>query len=246
MELVILTAIGVGGATVVGSLVGFLFKNISHRFSDAILSFASGVMLAASILSLILPALEYGGKAGILQTVIGIFSGALTISLLEGLIPRIHRIVANDSCEKRVDRVLLFVFAIALHNLPEGIAAGVGFGSGSVRDALMIASGIALQNLPEGMVLISPMLAAGISRGKTLLIAILTGVIEVFGTFIGYFAISISHVFLPFALAYAGGAMIYVIGDEMIPETHSDGNAPAATYSLIFGFCCMLIMDYLL
>ena len=143
-------------------------------------------------------------------------------------------------------KVLLFVTAIAIHNLPEGIAAGVGFGSGDTSQALLIAGGIALQNIPEGMVIIAPMLAAGVKPGKTFVCAILTGVIEVIGTFIGYFAVSVASAVLPFALAFAGGTMLYVISDEMIPETHAHGCERGATYALLAGFCIMLISDVLL
>ena len=140
---------------------------------------------------------------------------------------------------------MLFVLAIAIHNLPEGIAAGVGFGTDNVAEALTIAGGIALQNIPEGMVIIGPMLASGISKKRTFVIASLTGIVEVIGTFIGYFAVSVSNAVLPFALAFAGGTMLYVISDEMIPETHHDGER-GATYSLITGFALMLIMDFYL
>ena len=136
--------------------------------------------------------------------------------------------------------------AIAIHNLPEGIAAGVGFGSGNEAQALFIAGGIALQNIPEGMVIIGPMLAAGVSPKKTLVCALLTGVVEVVGTLIGYFAVSFSAAILPFALAFAGGTMIYVVSDEMIPETHAHGCQRGATYALLVGFCLMLVSDVLL
>jgi ZIP family zinc transporter len=145
-----------------------------------------------------------------------------------------------------LNKVLLFVLAIAIHNLPEGIAAGVGFGSGNTAQALIIAGGIALQNIPEGMVIIAPMLAAGVSKKKTLAIAMATGLVEVVGTLIGYFAVSIASVILPFALAFAGGTMLYVISDEMIPETHAHGEQRGATYALLLGFCLMLAMDVLL
>jgi ZIP family zinc transporter len=141
---------------------------------------------------------------------------------------------------------LLFVTAIAIHNLPEGIAAGVGFGSGNTSDALLIAGGIALQNIPEGMVIIGPMLSAGVSPKRTFLIAMLTGLVEVVGTLLGYFAVSIAAVILPFALAFAGGTMLYVISDEMIPETHAHGQQRGATYALLVGFCLMLLSDVLL
>jgi ZIP family zinc transporter len=250
MQLVLLTALGVGGATIIGSVIGFIFKNISHKFSDVVLSFAAGVMLAAAVLGLIIPSVEYGGKYGVIVTVIGIFVGAICLNLLDKLVPHMHKLVGVDGEEHRnnasLNKVLLFVTAIAIHNLPEGIAAGVGFGSGNDAEALLIAGGIALQNIPEGMVIIGPMLASGMSHGKTFFIAVITGIVEVIGTLLGYFAVSISTAILPFALAFAGGTMLYVISDEMIPETHAHGSERGATYSLLAGFCLMLIFDFLL
>ena len=249
MKLVLLTALGVGGATVIGSFLGFIFKKISHKFSDIVLSFAAGVMLAAAVLGLIIPSLEYGGRFGILITVSGIFVGALCLNLIDKMVPHLHKLVGAD-IEKHTDtnlsKVLLFVTAIAIHNLPEGIAAGVGFGSGNSSQALMIAGGIALQNIPEGMVIIGPMLAAGVTPRKTFICAMITGLVEVAGTLIGYFAVSVASVVLPFALAFAGGTMLYVISDEMIPETHAHGCERGATYALLVGFCVMLISDVLL
>ncbi len=248
MKMVLLTALGVGMATVIGALIGFVFKKVSHAFSDIVLSFAAGVMLSAAVVGLILPAVEYGGKYGVWITVAGIFVGAVALNLLDKLVPHLHRLVADDQTTPSADlhRVLLFVSAIAIHNLPEGIAAGVGFGAGDTSRALMIAGGIALQNIPEGMVIIAPMLAAGISGRKTLVCALLTGVVEVIGTLIGYFAVSFSTAVLPFALAFAGGTMLYVVSDEMIPETHAHGFQRGATYALLVGFCLMLVSDVLL
>jgi len=249
MKLVLLTALGVGGATVLGSLLGFAFKKLSHKFSDIVLAFAAGVMLAAAVLGLVLPSLEYGGKYGLIITVAGIFAGALCLNLIDKLVPHLHKLVGPDIEEhssSNLGKVLLFVMAIAIHNLPEGIAAGVGFGSGDVSHALTIAGGIALQNIPEGMVIIGPMLAAGVTPKKTFICAMATGLVEVVGTLIGYFAVSISNAVLPFALAFAGGTMLYVISDEMIPETHAHGSERGATYSLLVGFCIMLITDVLL
>ncbi len=249
MELVLLTALGVGGATVIGSCIGFAFKKISHKFSDIVLSFAAGVMLAAAVLGLILPSLEYGGDFNILITVAGIFAGALCLNVIDKVTPHLHKLMGPDTethNNANLDKVLLFVMAIAIHNLPEGIAAGVGFGSGNTNQALLIAGGIALQNIPEGMVIIGPLLASGVSARRTFVCALATGLIEVIGTFIGYFAVSISAAILPFALAFAGGTMLYVISDEMIPETHSHGSQRGATYALLVGFCLMLISDVLL
>ena len=249
MNMVLLTALGVGGATVIGALIGFIFKGITHKFSDIVLSFAAGVMLAAAVLGLVIPSLEYGGKYGIVITVIGIFAGALCLNLIDKLVPHLHKLMGTDGEQHNnanLSKVLLFVTAIAIHNLPEGIAAGVGFGSGNVSQAFMIAGGIALQNIPEGMVIIAPMLAAGVSPKRTFICALMTGLVEVAGTLIGYFAVSLSTVILPFALAFAGGTMLYVISDEMIPETHAHGCERGATYALLVGFCIMLVSDVLL
>lgn len=249
MKMVMLTALGVGGATIIGSLLGFVFRNISHKFSDMVLSFAAGVMLSAAVLGLILPAVEAGGKYGVPVTVAGIFAGAYCLNLIDKLVPHLHRLVGADlesHNNANLSKVLLFVMAIAIHNLPEGIAAGVSFGSDDTSQALMIAGGIALQNIPEGMVIIGPMLAAGVSPRKTFVCALITGLIEVVGTLAGYFAVSVASAILPFALAFAGGTMLYVISDEMIPETHAHGNESGATYALLAGFCVMLISDALL
>lgn len=250
MSLVLLTSLGVGGATVIGALIGFAFKKISHKFSDIVLSFAAGVMLAAAILGLILPSLEYGGKYGLITTVLGIFAGALSLNFIDKLVPHLHKLVGAEPESHRnsqsISKVLLFVMAIAIHNFPEGIAAGVGFGSDNVTDALFIAGGIALQNIPEGMVIIGPMLSAGITPKKTFLCALATGLVEVVGTLIGYLAVSVASAILPFALAFAGGTMLYVISDEMIPETHAHGSQRGATYALLVGFCLMLVSDVLL
>ena len=249
MVMVLLTALGVGGATVIGAVIGFIFKNISHKFSDIVLSFAAGVMLAAAVLGLIIPSVDYGGKYGIIITVVGIFAGALCLNLIDKLVPHLHKLAGTDietHKNKELSKVLLFVTAIAIHNLPEGIAAGVGFGSGDTSQALIIAGGIALQNVPEGMVIIGPMLASGVTPRRTFVLAMATGLVEVVGTLIGYFAVTVSSAILPFALAFAGGTMLYVISDEMIPETHAHGHERGATYALLVGFCLMLITDILL
>ena len=249
MGMVWLTALGVGGATVIGSCIGFAFKKLSHRFSDIVLSFAAGVMLAAAVIGLILPSLEYGGRFGLLMTIPGIFAGALCLNLIDKLVPHLHKLVGPDIEEHNnhnLSKVLLFVTAIAIHNLPEGIAAGVGFGSGNVSQAMLIAGGIALQNIPEGMVIIGPMLAAGVSPRRTFICAMITGLVDVAGTLVGYLAVSVASAILPFALAFAGGTMLYVISDEMIPETHAHGSERGATYALLVGFCMMLVTDVLL
>ena len=256
MLAIFLTAIGVGGATVVGALLGFLFKGLSQKFSNMVVSFAAGIMLSAAVLGLILPSIEYGGNWGVAVAVLGILVGGICINLSDRLVPHIQKIVAPHevyeppssssgavTSKKAVKGVLLFVIAIGIHNLPEGIAAGVGFGAGDIENAILIAAGIALHNIPEGMVIIAPMLAAGISPKKTFLIALATGFAEVVGTLVGFFAVSVASALLPFALAFAGGAMLYVISEEMIPECHSSGEECKVTYAFLCGFCAMLLLD---
>lgn len=249
MDLVILTALGVGGATLVGVVIGFVFKNITHKFSDIVLSFAAGVMLAAAVLGLIIPSVEYGGDLGLVYAIAGIFAGAVCLNLIDKLVPHLHKLAGVDAEKHRgsnLGKVLLFVTAIAIHNLPEGIAAGVGFGSDNTAGALIIAGGIALQNIPEGMVIVGPMLAAGVKPRRAFLLAALTGAVEIVGTLIGYLAVTVASAILPFALAFAGGTMLYVISDEMIPETHAHGHERGATYALLVGFSLMLVTDVLL
>ena len=145
MKMVLLTALGVGGATVVGALLGFAFKKISHRFNDVVLAFAAGVMLAAAVIGLILPSLDYGGAAALPVTVVGVFCGAFCLNLLDRVVPHLHRLAGVDqeghpANSEQLNKVLLFVMAIAIHNLPEGIAAGVGFGTGNTGEAITIAA----------------------------------------------------------------------------------------------------------
>ena len=248
---VILTALGVGGATVIGAFFGFIFKKLSHKFSDIVLSFAAGVMLAAAVIGLILPALEGGSTVNFVVVLVGVFTGAVFLNLLDKFVPHLHKLAGigeekHPAETERLNKILLFVMAIAIHNLPEGIAAGVGMGGEDIGSGVTVAGGIALQNIPEGMVIIGPMLAAGMSKARTFVCALMTGVVEVIGTFIGFFAVNISSALLPFALAFAGGTMLYVISDEMIPETHAHGSERGATFALLIGFCVMLATDFFL
>lgn len=249
MREVLLTAFGVGGATLIGSLIGFLFKNPSQKTSDVILSFAGGVMLSAAVVGLIVPSLTYNGKWGALVTAVGVVVGAFCIFIIDKLVPHLHRLngVEIENHPKKsesLNKVMLFVIAIAIHNLPEGIAAGVSFGGGNTAHGISVSVGIALQNIPEGMVIIAPMIGCGVSKKRTLLVAFATGVVEIIGTLLGYLFVSISSTILPFMLAFAGGTMLYVVSDEMIPQTHSNGNESLATAWLIIGFLVMLILDF--
>lgn len=245
MDIVLLSAVGVGGATMFGAIIGFLFRGVTRRVSGAVMSFAAGVSIGAAVLGLVLPSIEYGGKFGAFITVTGIFFGALTVNLLNLVTPYAERIlcVKSERVGARTDRVLVFVMAMAIHNLPEGIAAGVGFGGGDISAGIFIAIGIAIQNIPEGMVIIVPMINAGVSPGRTLVCALATGVVEVIGTFIGFFAVTLAEAILPFSLAFAGGTMLYVVSEDMIPEAHTGGGASLSGYALVLGFCLMLIFS---
>lgn len=246
MQLAIITALGVGGATVVGVLIGFLFQKVPHRFNDMILGFAAGIMLGAAVLGLIIPSLAEGN---VWVTLAGILAGALFLNVADYVTPHLHRITGMDqeahaAGQSQLNKVMLFVMAIAIHNLPEGLAAGVGFGTDNIGNAVTVAVGIALQNIPEGMVIVSPLIMAGVPKLRVFLIASFTGLIEIVGTLIGFGAVTVASAVLPFALAFAGGTMVYVVSDEMIPETHSHGYERQATYALIVGFMAMILMDW--
>ena len=238
MLLALLAALGVGGATIVGALCGFCLKRVSKTFQTVTMSAAAGVMLAAATVGLLIPARE-GGAWAYLAVLLGAVCGGVCIHLCDRLLQK-H---CPGGGERQ--KLLLFVAAIAVHNHPEGLAAGGGSGAGSTELALTVALGIALQNLPEGMVVVAPLLAAGVSPAKTLLIACGTGVSEICGTLLGYCAVSAAAAVLPFSLAFAGGCMVYVIVDEMIPMAHREGRR-SESYAFLLGFCGMLIVSDLL
>lgn len=244
LPLVFLTALAVGGATMLGALGGYCFRGAADRAGgQTVMAFAAGMMLSAAIAGLILPSLAGGGPWAFPVTAAGILSGAAFLLLLERLAARMQRLSGLEGgASPRTRRVLLFVAAMAIHNFPEGLAAGVGFGTEDVPRALAIAGGIALQNLPEGMVLIAPMLQAGIPPRRTLALAVSTGVVEIVGTLLGYGTVSLSAAALPFLLAFAGGAMLYLICDDMIPSCRGSKSLCA----LLTGFCFMLAMDHYL
>ena len=250
MRMVLLTALGIGGATIIGAAIGFCVKNVSHKVNDMILSFAAGIMLAAAVGGLISPAFELVSGVQLLVPITGIFTGALFLNFMDKVTPHLHKIAGTDeeahANNKNLSRALLFVMAVAIHNLPEGMAAGVSFGNEDVSAAITVAVGIALQNIPEGIVTVSPLVMSGVSRGRAFLLATATGFIEVLGCLLGFFVANISAIILPFALAFAGGTMLYIISDEMIPETHSHGYERISTYSLLVGVTLMLVMDVVL
>lgn len=247
MSQIWISAAGLSLATVIGSALGFIIKELPHRWNDAVLGFCAGVMLAASTVGLILPAAESAGIGRWWIVLAGVMLGVLFLNVLDLLTPHLHKITGLDAEEHRhnasLNHILLFVMAIALHKLPEGIAAGVGFNSAETSDAWAVTLGIALQNIPEGMVVIAPLLLAGVSKLRTFVISLGIALLEVLGVWIGYGIGAISAFLLPVMLAFAGGAMLYVVSDEMIPETHAHGYQKLATYALILGFVMLTLVD---
>ncbi len=246
MSQVWISAIGLCGATVIGSLLGFLIKHLPHKFNDTILGYCAGIMLAVAAIGLILPAFEMTDSWWLV--VIGVMGGALFLNVLDLVTPHLHHITGLDAEEHynnaTLNRVLLFVMAIAIHKLPEGIAAGVTM-SNTENITWSVSFGLALQNVPEGMVIIAPLLLAGVNKLRTFIIAFVIGLLEVVGVMFGYGLGSISLILLPIMLGFAGGAMLYVTSDEMIPETHAHGYEKQATYALLLGFVTLVIFDKL-
>lgn len=233
--IVALTALVVGGATMLGATFGYAFRGAAQRIGEGLLlSFAAGMMLSAAVAGLILPSLGGGSGWRLPLVLTGVLCGGAFLLLLSHSTERLM-----SPQEQR--GAMLFLLAIAIHNFPEGIAAGVGFGSGSIPQALAIAGGIAAQNLPEGMVLLPPLLRCGIPPRRALLLAMATGLPEILGAFLGYGAIHLSTAMLPFVLAFAGGTMLWVICRDMLPE-HA---AQRDTAALLLGFCFMLAIDVL-
>jgi len=244
MAQVWISAVGLCGATIVGSILGFLIKELPHKWNDTILGYCAGVMLAASTLGLIVPAFEQTTCWWIV--VAGVMAGAFFLNVLDFVTPHLHHITGLEAEEHRnnasLNRILLFVMAIALHKLPEGMAAGISM-SDTMSTSWSVSVGIALQNIPEGMVIIAPLLMAGVSQIRTLVISITIGLLEVIGVWLGFALGSISEALLPVMLGFAGGAMLYVTSDEMIPETHAHGYQKQATYALLLGFITLILLE---
>ena len=245
MNEVWISAAGLCGATVIGSILGFVIKELPHKWNDTTLGYCAGVMLAASTLGLIVPAFEQTSQWWLV--VVGVMAGALFLNVLDLVTPHLHHITGLDQEQHRnnatLNRVLLFVMAIALHKLPEGMAAGVSMCGHGAETDWSVSFGIALQNVPEGMVIIAPLLVAGVSSARTLVISIAIGVLEIVGVLLGFGLGTASASFLPVMLGFAGGAMLYVTSDEMIPETHAHGYQKQATYALLLGFMTLILLE---
>jgi zinc transporter, ZIP family len=235
-----------GLATGVGALPVLFTRNISQRTQDIMMGFGAGVMLAATSFSLIIPAVEAkgGGWSGAFVVAAGMLLGGLFLWLSDQYSPHEHFIKGPEGASVGgLKRTWLFIIAITLHNFPEGLAVGVGFGGGDIENGLSLAIGIGLQNMPEGLVVALALLSLKYPMGQALGIALLTGLVEPVGGLIGAGIVSVSAPLLPWGLAFAAGAMLFVISDEIIPESHRNGHEKVATFGVMIGFVVMMLLD---
>ncbi len=242
----LLASLLAGLATGIGAIPVLFTRDISDKLLDGLLGFAAGVMLAATSFSLIIPAIEKGGGGfkGSLITAAGIMLGGIFLDLVDKSFPHLHVVAGMEgSPSASLKKIWLFVIAITIHNFPEGLAVGVGFGDGDISNGTTLAIGIGLQNMPEGLAVALALVREKYPPWKAFLIALLTGLVEPIGGLIGVGLVHIARPILPIALAFAAGAMLFVISDEIIPETHSGGNQRIATYGVLIGFVIMMILD---
>jgi len=246
----VLASLLAGLSTGIGSLGVFLVRRLSEAFEDGMLSLAAGIMLAATFFSLLLPSIEYSQTqfesviVAISIVIAGFLSGAGILFLIHRFLPHEHFMMGVEGPDANaLSRIWLFTTAIALHNFPEGMAVGVGFAGGDVSNGVSLALGIAIQNIPEGMVVSLSLLSVGYSKTNSFLVGFLTGLAEPLGGLFGSVAVSMAQPMMPFSLAFAAGAMLFIISDEIIPETHSRGFQNLATFSLLIGFAFMMFIN---
>ncbi|MGI5836481.1 MAG: ZIP family metal transporter [Chloroflexota bacterium] len=246
IQIGMMASIAAGLATGVGGIPILFTTKVSERTRDILLGFAAGVMLAATSFSLIIPAIEYGGGgvSGVAVVVVGMLVGAIFLDVIDKLSPHQHFIKGPEGAHNpRLAAIWLFIIAITIHNFPEGLAVGVGFGGGDVGNGIALAIGIGLQNIPEGLAVALALVGEKYSRGTAFLAALLTGLVEPLGGFLGLYLVQLMQGILPYGLAFAAGAMLFVISDEIIPETHRTGFERAATYAVVIGFLVMMLLD---
>ncbi|HHY73968.1 MAG TPA: ZIP family metal transporter [Bacillus bacterium] len=243
--------------TAIGAAAVFTAKNFNQKVLDGMLGLAGGVMIAASFWSLLSPAIEMAeasGKTAWMPAAIGFLCGGLFLMLFDKILPHLHPMAPIDQAEgirpegKR--RSTLLVLAITMHNIPEGLAIGVAFGSvaagyssASLAGALALAIGIGIQNLPEGVAVSVPLRREGMSRLKSFWYGQLSGMVEPIAAVIGALAVVFIEPLLPYALSFAAGAMIFVVAEEVIPSSHENGNHDLASLALMVGFTIMMILD---
>ncbi len=239
-----------GVATTLGGAPAVVFSSIKRSVEGTLLGFGAGVMLAASAFSLLLPALTRaasrpeGVTFALALIVTGFLAGGWLVSLADKYVPHEHFAVGHEGHEsEHISRMWLFVIAITIHNFPEGLAIGVAFGAGDVSDSLALAIGLGAQNVPEGLVVAIAMVSAGYSRTHALAATALSGFVEPLGTLVGFFGAQLASAVLPLMLAFAAGAMVFVVSDEIIPESHRERAEGKATLGLMIGFALMMILD---
>jgi len=225
-----------------GALVVLVWRRPSEKFLDAGLSFAAGVMLTASFTSLILPGIKHGG---IWPVLIGITLGVLGLDRVDRLTPHLHPVKGLEGpATTRIKGVWLLILAITLHNMPEGLAVGVGFGSGDLPNALKLMLAIGLQNIPEGLAVSVSALSVGLGTYfYASLAGVRAGLVEIPLALFGAWAVQMARPLLPYAMGFAAGAMLYVISDEIIPETHRKDHERVATFGTMLGALVMLFLD---
>lgn len=245
-----LASILAGLATGVGALPALFVKNISTRLFNSMLGAAAGVMLAATAFSLLVPGMEYGEQVwpgkGLLVVSAGMLLGALFLHFADQKLPHLHFDTVADESLDSLQKISLFIIAITIHNFPEGMSVGVSFGNGDMHNGLVLSIAIALQNLPEGLAVALPLVGLGYDKWKAVGLATLTGLVEPVGGLLGITMVTIFSSVLPIAMGFAAGAMLFVISEEIIPETHAKGRSRIATFSLMAGFIVMMVLDKLL
>lgn len=248
MKVLVLTSVIICSSSFLGSVFGFFIKNLSQKANSLLTALSAGIMLYASIVGLLLPAIDSEKSfKNIIIACVGIIFGAIIIRIIGKLIPYIEKFIGlEESNNESIKNTLLFVLAVAIHHLPEGIATGVSFGTGEISNVITVTSGIAIQNFPEGMIIIPPMLAIGMKKGKILIVALFSSLIEAVGVFIGYLLVNVSKAVLPFILAVAGGTILYVVLENMIPEIKKDLKTDIPSIFALLGFCTMSIIDSVL
>ncbi len=244
----LLASLLAGCATGLGALPILVKSDFSRRSLDLMLGFAAGVMLAASAFSLLVPAIDIIAPANDWTQVItvvglGLLLGGLFVHVADRYIPHEHFEKGQEGPSSTMARVWLLVLAITIHNFPEGLAVGVSFGTGDTLTGVSVAVAIALQNIPEGLAVAAPMVREGYSRKYAAGLALLTGLVEPIGGILGVSVVTFAVFLLPYGLAFAAGAMIFVVGDEMVPESHSEGNERLATWGIMIGFFIMMTLD---
>ncbi len=245
-----LASVLAGLATGLGALPALFFKDISDRLFNGMLGLAAGVMLAATAFALVVPGTEFGNELspgnGIWMVAAGMIVGAVFLHFADEKLPHLHFDSLSEDIAETMQKLSLFIIAITIHNFPEGMSVGVSFGSGDINNGIVLATAIGLQNIPEGLAVALPLVGLGYNKWKAVGIATFTGLVEPVGGLLGITMVTTFSSILPVAMGFAAGAMLFVISEEIIPETHNKGRSRIATFMLMIGFIIMMAMEELL